>query len=83
MLISKCYSKATVTWQKCKLQLKGSGSTMKGLSDTVKRQILLKQMAKDPMRKQGSCMIKEGITHDEGVHIIQYISTDFMRLEPF
>ena len=56
---------------------------MKGLSDTVKRQILLKQMAKDPMGKQGSCMIKEGITHDEGVHIIQYISTDFMRLEPF
>ena len=56
---------------------------MKELSDTVKRQILLKQMAKYPMRKQGSCMIKEGITHDEGVHITQYISTDFMRLEPF
>ena len=66
-----------MTWQKCKLRLKSSGSTMKGLSDTKADGKL------DPMGKQGSCMIKEGITHDEGVHIIQYISTDFMRLEPF
>ena len=72
-----------MTQWKCKLGLKGSGSTMKGLSDTVKRHMLLKQMVKDPMGKQGPCMIKEGITHDEGVHIIWYKSTDFMRLEPF
>ena len=56
---------------------------MKGLSDTVKRQMLLKQMVKDPTGKQEPCMIKEGIACDEGVHITQYKSTDFMRLEPF
>ena len=72
-----------MTWQKCKLGLKDSGSTMKGLSDTVKRQMLLKQMVKDPTGKQGPCMIKEGIAHDEGIHITWYKSTEFMRLEPF
>ena len=72
-----------MTWWKCKLGLKDSGSTTKGLSDTVKRQMLLKQMVKDPTGKQGPCMIKEGIACGEGVHITQYKSTDFMRLEHF
>ena len=83
MLILNWCSEATVTWQKHKLGLKGSGSTMKGLSNTVKRQMLLKQMVKDPMGKQGPHMIKEGITCDEGVHITWYKSTDFMILELF
>ena len=83
MLILSCYSEATVTQQKCKLGLKGSGSTMKGLSNTIKRQMLLKLMVKDPMGKQEPHMIKEEITHDEGVHITWYKFTDFMILELF
>ena len=51
MLILNWCSEVTVTQWKSELGLKGSGSTMKGLSDTVKRQMSLKQMAKDPMGK--------------------------------
>ena len=71
-------SEATVTRRKQKLGLKGSGTTTKELSETVKRQMLLKQMAKDPMGKQGPCTIKEAIAHDEGIHITQYSLAEFV-----
>ena len=83
MLILHCYSEATVTRRKCKLGLKGSGTTAKELSDTFKRQVLLKQMVKDPTGKQGPQMIKEGTAHDEGLQITWYKSTNLTRLEPF
>ena len=67
-----------MTWWKQKLGLKGSGSMTKALPNTVKRQMLLKQMAKDPTGKQGPCTINEAITCDEGVHITQYILSDFV-----
>jgi hypothetical protein len=68
------YSEATVTRRKRDLGLKGSGAMTKVLSDTVKRQMLLKQMAKDPTGKQGPRTIKEGIARDEGVQITRYVS---------
>ena len=83
MLILHCYSEATVTWQKRKLELKGSGTTTNELSNTFKRQVLLKQMVRDPTGKQGPRMIKEGIARDEGLQIMQYKSTNLTRLEPF
>lgn len=58
-------------WQKQKLGLKDSGTITKDLSETVKRQMLLKQMVKDPTVKQAPHIIKEGIAHDESTQISQ------------
>ena len=54
---------------KAKLGLKGSGVTTEMLLKTAKRQMLLKQMAKDLTGKQGPRTMKENIAHDEGVHL--------------
>jgi hypothetical protein len=51
--------------------LKGSATMMKALPDTVKQQLVLDQMAKDPMGMQGPRIIKEGIAHDMGQSISQ------------
>ena len=58
-----------MTRRKRQLGLKGSGATTKELPETIKRQLLLNQMAKDPTGKQGPRTIKEGIACDEGIHI--------------
>ena len=42
--------------------------TMEMLLETAKRQMLLKQMVKDPTKKQGPHAMKENIAHDEGMH---------------
>lgn len=58
-----------MTRRKRKLGLKGSGASTKALPEAVKRQMVLKQLAKDPTGKQGPRTIKEAIARDEGVHI--------------
>ena len=58
-----------MTRRKAKLGLKGSGATTRALSETTKRQMLLKQMAKDPTGKQGPRTMKENIARDEGAHL--------------
>ena len=70
-----------MTRRKQKLGLKGSGATTKVLPESVKRQLLLKQMAKDPTGKQGPRTIKEGIAHDKGVHIMRYIHVILIILD--
>ena len=69
ILSYNCVSTVTVTRRKAKLGLKGSGVTTEMLLETAKRQMLLKQMAKDPTGKQGPRTMKENIALDEGVHL--------------
>ena len=59
------------------LGLHGSRTTTRVLPVTVKRQLVLDQMSKDPARRQGPDLIKEGIAFDQGVHI----SRDFVTAE--
>jgi hypothetical protein len=67
-------SKATVAQHRQDLGLKGSFVTTKDLPNVVKRQYIFDQMAKDPMGMQGPHVIKEGIVHDTGMKISQYVT---------
>ena len=62
-------SPATVTRRKKDLQLKGSGVTTKELAETIKRQLILDQMAKDPTSGWGPRLVKERIAFDTGIHL--------------
>lgn len=65
------------------LQLHGSRTTSHTLADTVKRQLVLDQMAKDPGRRQGPDLIKEGIAFDRGIHLSRdYITAEMRRQDP-
>ena len=70
-------SEATVTCCWRLLDLYGSWTTTHALPVTVKCQLILDQMSKDPARCQGLDLIKEGIAFDQGVHI----SHDFVTAE--
>ncbi|KAG6372147.1 hypothetical protein JVT61DRAFT_8557 [Boletus reticuloceps] len=70
-------SEATVTRRRKLLGLHGSRTTSCTLPVTIKRQLVLDQMAKDPARRQGPDLIKEGIAFACGVHI----SRDFVTAE--
>ncbi|KIJ07092.1 hypothetical protein PAXINDRAFT_182558 [Paxillus involutus ATCC 200175] len=56
-----------------------SRTTSCSLSTTVKRQLVLDQMAKDPARRQGPDLIKEGIAFDQGIHLSRDFVTSEMR----
>jgi len=72
-------SEASVTRRRSRLQLHGSRTTSCSLSTTVKRQLVLDQMAKDPARRQGPDLIKEGIAFDQGIHLSRDFVTSEMR----
>jgi hypothetical protein len=63
-LTSEFSSIAMITWYKCNLELKGSSTTTKSIPDVIKRQLILDQMAKDPIGMQGPHTVKEGIAYD-------------------
>ena len=65
------------------LQLHGSRTTSHTLADTVKHQLVLDQMAKDPGRHQGPDLIKEGIAFDRGIHLsLDYVTAEMCRQDP-
>lgn len=70
-------SEATVAHRHKNLGLHGSQTSSCMLPVTVKHQLVLDQMAKDPGRHQGPDLIKEGIAFGQGIHI----SHDFVTAE--
>ncbi|KAH7903949.1 hypothetical protein BJ138DRAFT_1019807 [Hygrophoropsis aurantiaca] len=73
-------SEATITRRRQALGLHASGATTKTMSDTIKRQLILDQMAKDPTSHQGPRIIKENIALDTGIHLTRDWITMEMRL---
>ncbi|OSX64400.1 hypothetical protein POSPLADRAFT_1045457 [Postia placenta MAD-698-R-SB12] len=66
-----------------KLNLRGSKVTTRSLSDVQKRQLVLDQMVKDPTRRQGPQIIKEGILFDTGLNLTRdYITSEMHIHDP-
>lgn len=76
-------SESSVSRRKKNLGLKASRLTTLELSLSVKRQLILDQMAKDPKGRLGARMVKQGILHDTGIHLTRdYIREEMMKLDP-
>jgi hypothetical protein len=76
-------SESSVARRRRALGLYASGVTTRQLPETVKRQLVLTQMSKDPERKLGPRMIKQLIARDTGIHLTRdYIRGEMMRQDP-
>ncbi|KAF8801594.1 hypothetical protein BYT27DRAFT_7174067 [Phlegmacium glaucopus] len=76
-------SESSISRRKRKLGLKASHLTTLELNVTVKRQLILDQMAKDPKGRLGARMVKQGILRDGGIHLTRdYIREEMMKLDP-
>ncbi len=62
-------SQASVGRRFNQLGLTASGLTTKRLPETVKRQLVLDQLEKDPANKKGPKTVKEAIAFDTGIHL--------------
>ncbi|KAF8580104.1 hypothetical protein K439DRAFT_1648289 [Ramaria rubella] len=78
-------SEATVT-QQCKdIGLKGSNATTLGLSETVKWQLVVDQLDKNPACHQGPMLIKEAILVETGLNLTccrDYIEDEMKLQDP-
>ena len=43
------------------------------LPNTVKRQLVLDQMSKDPERRKGPRLVKAAIARETGIHLTRYV----------
>ncbi|KAJ3517592.1 hypothetical protein NLJ89_g415 [Agrocybe chaxingu] len=76
-------SESSISRRKRKLGLRASHITTQELSESVKIQLILDQMAKDPSGKLGPRMIKQGIFKDTGVQLTRdYIREEMKKLDP-
>ncbi|KAF8482338.1 hypothetical protein JB92DRAFT_3149094 [Gautieria morchelliformis] len=73
-------SRATVDRRRSALELKSSGITTSSLPVTVKRQLVLDQMAQDPTRRRGPKLLVEAIAREHGIHLTRDYVTSEMRL---
>ncbi|KAH7904483.1 hypothetical protein BJ138DRAFT_1019103 [Hygrophoropsis aurantiaca] len=73
-------SPATVARRNKLLDLKGSSATTRSLPTTVKRQLVLDQLEKDPLNRQGPRTVREGIATATGQILTRQYVTDEMRL---
>ncbi|KAH7902877.1 hypothetical protein BJ138DRAFT_976169, partial [Hygrophoropsis aurantiaca] len=62
-------SEATVARRKKKLGLNGSRLTTSALPESTKRQLVLDQLAKDPLNRRGPRLVKEAIAATSGQHL--------------
>jgi hypothetical protein len=68
------FSESSVARRRRALGLYASGVATRQLPETVKRQLVLTQMLKDPEKKLGPRMIKQLIARDAGSHLTRYIN---------
>jgi hypothetical protein len=73
--ISSVLPHSPVSIQKCRkrIGLKGSRITTRETPDNVKCQLVLDQMAKDPTRRSGPCVVTEDIVRKTGVHLTRCV----------
>ncbi|KIK93988.1 hypothetical protein PAXRUDRAFT_143845 [Paxillus rubicundulus Ve08.2h10] len=65
------------------LGLYASGVTTRQLPETVKRQLVLTQLSRDPAKKLGPRTIKQLIAKDTGIHLTRdYIRDEMLRHDP-
>ena len=62
-------SPASIARRQKALGLYGSGLTTKKMPNEVKRQLVLDQIADDPMSRQGPKLVRESIMRSTGVHL--------------
>lgn len=70
-------SESSITRRKRKLGLKASHFTTLELNVTVKRQLILDQMIKDPKGRLGARTVKQGILRDTGIHLTRCVTKAF------
>ncbi|KAF9233406.1 hypothetical protein BU15DRAFT_66632 [Melanogaster broomeanus] len=76
-------SESSVARRRRVLGLYASGVTTRQLPETVKRQLVLTQMSRDPGKKLGPRMIKQLIAKETGIHLTRdYIRTEMLRHDP-
>ncbi|KIJ14659.1 hypothetical protein PAXINDRAFT_169591 [Paxillus involutus ATCC 200175] len=76
-------SESSVARRRRSLGLYASGVTTRQLPETVKRQLVLTQMSKDPGKKLGPRMIKQFIAKETGIHLTRdYIRAEMLRHDP-
>ncbi|KIJ62120.1 hypothetical protein HYDPIDRAFT_114964 [Hydnomerulius pinastri MD-312] len=76
-------SESSVARRRRTLGLYASGITTRQLPETVKRQLILTQMSKDPGKKLGPRMIKQLIAKETGIHLTRdYIRAEMLRQDP-
>lgn len=68
------FSESSVARRRRALGLYASGVATRQLPETVKRQLVITQMLKDPEKKLGPRMIKQLIARDAGIHLTRYYS---------
>ena len=81
-----CYTKnlsseSSISRRKRKLGLKASHLTTLELDVSVKRQLILDQMAKDPKGRLGARMVKQGILRDTGIHLTRCVREEIFFLK--
>jgi hypothetical protein len=67
------FSESSVARRRRALGLYASGVTTRQLPETIKRQLVLTQMSKDPEKKLGPRMIKQLIARDTGIHLTRCV----------
>ncbi|KAF8967506.1 hypothetical protein BDZ97DRAFT_525196 [Flammula alnicola] len=76
-------SESSISRRKRKLGLRGSHITTLELSDDLKRQLILDQMAKDPAGKLGPRIVKQAIFEETGIQLTRdYIRAEMRTLDP-
>ncbi|RDB20146.1 hypothetical protein Hypma_013119 [Hypsizygus marmoreus] len=73
-------SESTVARRRRELGLRGSGRTTQELPDSVKRQLVLDQLAKDPTGKIGAATVKTRIFRDTGIDLTREWIRNEMRI---
>ncbi|KZP06766.1 hypothetical protein FIBSPDRAFT_914630 [Athelia psychrophila] len=72
-------SPPTVAQRMRGLGLSASGATTKMLPETVKRQLVLDEMGKDPLAKLGPRTVKDNIRDETGIHLTRdYITAEML-----
>lgn len=75
-------SESSVARRRRALGLYASGVTTRQLPETVKRQLVLTQMSRDPEKKLGPRMIKQLIARETGIHLTRCVKTVFLLQSP-
>jgi hypothetical protein len=66
-------SERSIARRRKEFGLLGSGKTTEMLSEPVKKQLVLDQLAKDPLGNHGPRTVKEGIAFDTGIHLTRCV----------
>jgi len=73
MVFNYYSSERNIYRRKSALNLNGSGATTRDLPTATKRQLVLGELALDPLSRQGPNTIRHNIRHRAGIHLTRYV----------